>query len=489
MKLFGNLFFKMFVGFWLATVAIAASWMLSNEYFEERADHAANAHDGRKPPHRYMLRTIYTLQNAPDEELQALLEQSNAPGEVRIYLLDAQGNDYLGRELPDIVVATATQLERRRRVSRREEGQRYVAHRVYRPELGKMRAVFAFPPPPSEFVRVLGTSPALRIFLAVGISGLVCLFLSRLLTHRITALRAASQSLANGNLDTRAPTRPRGGDETDQLARDFNTMADQLQERILGQKQLLSDVSHELRSPLARLHVALALAQKEHDGTHSEAHDDHLQRIEREANRLEQLIAQLLTSQTETHDLDQHIDLHALLTVVTQDAQFEGSGKQQHVTFASEVEEAIVIGKGDLLHKCFDNLVRNALTYSPEESTISVRLVKAQAGDLLDTSSDNPIDNPQDNPQENHSGEATVYEVIIQDEGPGVPEEDLGRIFNAFYRVDSARARESGGYGLGLAIAKRAAHLHAGSIEAHNTHPGLRVTVTLPSGHEQTVAP
>lgn len=447
-----NLFFKMFVGFWLATVVIAASWMSTNAYFEAQPNHRDHSLNGKQgPPHRFMLRKIYALQHSDEAELRDLLKRSEAPGEILIYLLSDGGEDYLGRNVPRIVRDTAKQLDRRRRGVKRYEGSRYIAHKVYRADSGRLRAVFVFHPPPSKVLGLLGASPALRLAMAIVISGLVCFFLSRLLTRRIEQLRQVSNELATGNLDARAPVSETGGDETDQLARDFNSMAEQLQERILRQKRLLSDVSHELRSPLARLHVALALAQKKAQG--STEVEEHLARIEHEAQRFEALIAQLLASQADNEVLDQHIDLVALLEKVTEDANFEGNSKQLDVRFHSELAEALVRGNGDMLLKCFDNIVRNAVAHSPAAASVSVHLGRGSNG----------------------------YTVLVEDQGPGVPEEDLTRIFTQFFRVDSARAREAGGYGLGLAIARRAAKLHGGTIEASNLHPGLRVTLWLPA--------
>lgn len=453
MKTSSNLFLKMFVGFWLATVTIAASWMLTNQYFEAQpndSDRRLSSKNG--PPHRFMLRNIYTLQHADVAELEAMLKRSAQPGEVLIYLLDREGQDYLARPVPDIVRATAQQLDRRRRGITQNDGTRYIAHKIYRSDSGRLRAVFVFQPPPSKVLRLLGASPALRLVMAVAISGVVCFFLSRLLTRRIEQLRKASHELAGGNLDSRAPVRATGGDETDQLARDFNSMADQLQERILWQKRLLSDVSHELRSPLARLQVALALARRNVEQSTADGTEKALQRIELEAQRLEELIAQLLSSQAESEVLDQHIDLVSLLEVVSRDARFEGNVKQVNVNFQAAAPEAVVTGNGELLRKCFDNILRNALAHTPQGSTVSVQLTHHTHG----------------------------YVVTVEDAGPGVPEEDLARIFTQFFRVDSARARDTGGYGLGLAIAKRAVTLHGGQIEAANLHPGLRVTVALP---------
>ena len=241
--------------------------------------------------------------------------------------------------------------------------------------------------------------------------------------------------------------RQRGGDETDELARDFNSMAEQLQERIESQKRLLGDVSHELRSPLARLRIALALAQEQPQGTRT-----HLARIERETERLEELIGQLLDSQGPDTALDDHIDLVPLLQQLCSDAKFEGAAQSKRVTLATHLPEAIVASTGDLLHKCFENILRNALNHTPPDSDIEVRL--AQTGD--------------------------EYRVQVSDCGGGVPARELARIFEAFYRTDTARTRDTGGHGMGLAIARRAIGRHGGQIWAENTAQGLAVIVILP---------
>jgi len=198
-----------------------------------------------------------------------------------------------------------------------------VAHEIYRRDTGPLRTVFVIPRRGGALLNTLGGSPRLRILLAVSVSGLVCFALSRLLTNRLKALQKASRQLANGDLNTRLKVRERGGDETDELARDFNTMADQLQGRMQGQKRLLRDVSHELRSPLARLRIALALAEADTPGR-----TDHLARIEQEAERLEALIAQLHSSQAGEVRLDSPVDLVPLLRQLCEDGNFEAKVKR-----------------------------------------------------------------------------------------------------------------------------------------------------------------
>lgn len=453
MSLRGNLFVKVFVGFWLVTLAILASWMLTNEYFEAQPGEShlqARGHQG--PPHRFVLRFIYNLQNLDDAALGDAIIETRAKHNVEIYLLDKNGIDFLQREVPARVRDTARQLKKRRRGFLNTPKERFVAHEIYRREQGPMRAVFVFPSRRPGVLQMLGRSPGLRIGLAVLISGLVCYALSRALTSRIQQLRHASRRLADGELDTRAPVRVSGGDETDELARDFNTMAEHLQARIQAQKRLISDVSHELRSPLARLRIALALAQEDQTQQAS-----HLARIEKEAHRLEDLIAQLLASQAGSVELDTHIDLVRLLQQLSDDANFEGKSASKRVVFTTgaitEPSQAIVGSSGDLLRKSFENILRNALHYTAESSDIQVELSSTGAG----------------------------YQISFEDRGPGVPNSELDNIFSEFHRVDTSRARESGGYGLGLAIAKRAILQHGGQIKASNTGTGLKIIVTLPN--------
>ena len=450
MKLPGYLFIKIFFGFWLVTTAILGSWMLTSQYFESRPDgeQAGRLHAG--PPHRFMLRIIYDIQNLEDTELLAQLNRTSEQHGITVYLLDRQGDDLFDRPVPPTVKQLAEELRgRQRRAVRNAPGEHMLAHRVYRGEQGLLRAVFVFPPPRHGLLKALGSMLWLRIAIAVVVSGLICFLLSRLMTNRLKALQLASRRLANGELDTRLQVRDQGGDETDELARDFNTMAQQLQERIQAQKRLLGDVSHELRSPLARLRIALALAQE--DSTKSA---EYLQRIEQEAERLEELIGQLLATQAGDILLDTHIDLVPLLQHLCEDANFEGEAQGKEVIFTAHSEQAIVASSGDLLHKSFENILRNAVNHTRDNSRVDVTLER------------------RDN----------SYCIGIEDRGPGVPAAELDRIFEAFYRVDTARTRDSGGYGLGLAIARRAILRHGGQLEAENTGSGLRVTVTLP-GH------
>ena len=443
-----HLFGKIFSGFWLATIAVLGSWLVSSHYFDTGPDRGELEYRTQGQPQRFVMRMIYDLQNLDDRAMRAAITAASTEHDVDIFLLDNRGEDLLGRAVPPNVEAVSRQLQGiRRRAFLRSGGEHLLAHEIYRPGTGMLRAVFVFRPSRHRLLGLLGSNLWLRIGLAVVISGAICYLLSTLLTRRIKSLQLASRQLANGRLDTRLQVRQRGGDETDELARDFNSMAEQLQERIESQKRLLGDVSHELRSPLARLRIALALAQEQPQGTRT-----HLARIERETERLEELIGQLLDSQGPDTALDDHIDLVPLLQQLCSDAKFEGAAQSKRVTLATRLPEAIVASTGDLLHKCFENILRNALNHTPPDSDIEVRL--AQTGD--------------------------EYRVQVSDCGGGVPARELARIFEAFYRTDTARTRDTGGHGMGLAIARRAIGRHGGQIWAENTAQGLAVIVILP---------
>jgi two-component system sensor histidine kinase CpxA len=444
----GNIFVKIFLGFWLVSVCVLGSWLVADHYFQSRP--VAGEPGDRPPgtPHRFLLRVIYELQNTPSGELPDLLAATEKRYRIKLFLLDAAGQDILGRPVPAAATGLAEQLRGpRRRAYGRTPDSRLLAHDIYRVEEGPLRAVLVLPATRHDILRLLSDNLWLRLGLAVIVSGLLCFGLSRLMTGRLKELQTASRRLASGELDTRLQVRELGGDETDELARDFNTMAQQLQERIQAQKRLLHDVSHELRSPLARLRVALALAERGGPDT-----AQYLQRIDQETERLEALIAQLLSTREQPPTLEDHVDLAALLEKLCADARFEGRPLDKDVVFACDRPQAIVATAGDLLQKIFENILRNAVHHTPPHSTVSVSLTGVPEG----------------------------YSVRITDQGAGVEEGELNRIFDEFYRADTARSRETGGHGLGLAIARRAVVALGGRVEAANTGRGLAVTVFLP---------
>jgi signal transduction histidine kinase len=296
--------------------------------------------------------------------------------------------------------------------------------------------------------------PALVTFI---VGGLVCLGLAWHLTAPIRRLRTATQRLAAGDLTARVGSEQiRGRDEIAALGRDFDLMAERIEELLTTQQHLLRDISHELRSPLARLNVALELARQRSGAEAGGA----LDRIEREAERLNDLIGQLLTL-TRLENGGERIargpvSLKSLIEAIAADADFEAQTGQRAVR-AVVAEEAVIHGSEEMLRRGIENVVRNAVRYTAEGTAVEIA-VSRRRGD---------------------SGETAV--IRVRDHGPGVPEEALSRMFLPFYRVADARDRQTGGTGIGLAITERAVRLHKGTVAAANAPDGgLIVEMMLP---------
>jgi two-component system sensor histidine kinase CpxA len=228
---------------------------------------------------------------------------------------------------------------------------------------------------------------------------------------------------------------------------DFNHMAERLESLVAAQKLLLRDVSHELRSPLARLSVALELAREDA----GEQMTGHLDRIERESLRLNQLIGQLLTlSSLEAMEGAEHferVSLNQLIEQMIPDADYEAHQRQSSVAFHAD-SEVVVDGQRELLYRAIENVVRNAIRYTEPGTEVEIRLAKAQ-----------------------ENGHRLAM-LEISDRGPGIPEGEIDSIFRPFYRVDQARSPHTGGFGVGLAIAERSVKLHHGEVKAFNRNRG-----------------
>lgn len=287
---------------------------------------------------------------------------------------------------------------------------------------------------------------------AIVVCGVTTFILVLLLSRPIARLRAAASQLALGNLRARVVwPGPKGrifrGDEIQALVHDFNYMAERLESLVDAQQLLLRDVSHELRSPLARLSVALELAREEDQPRMAE----HLERIEREAVRLNALIGQLLTlSSMESMDKSETlkpISMNELIEQVIPDAEYEA--RQRNCRIEASLEcECIIRGNPELIYRAIENIVRNAVRYTEEGSSVEISL-RASGG----------------------PGNGTAL-LEVSDRGPGIPVEQLNAIFRPFYRVDHARSRETGGFGVGLAIADRAVKLHHGELKVVNRAGG-----------------
>lgn len=293
----------------------------------------------------------------------------------------------------------------------------------------------------------------LRAGVALLVSGFVCYLLTLYLTTPILRLRSVAQRITAGQLSVRAEPRMESRhDELGYLVRDFNRMAEKSEHLISSQRQLLYDVSHELRSPLARMNVAIDLLR----GRVGE--DPALNRIEIDLQCLNDLIGRLLTvaklEASASLPVRVQVDLSELVSSVASDAAFEAHERGSRVEIV-EAAELMLLGDPNLLRSAIENVLHNAVRFTPPETAVEVSL--------------QPIG-------------ATEAIITVRDHGPGVPQDDLPNIFKPFYRAAASPSYDSAGSGLGLSITERIVLLHGGRIRATNDrNGGLRVEIILPA--------
>ncbi len=464
-----RLFWKFFAAFWLGLVLFSgATFWLASSYLERTS--AYPDRESVRAHYRASLRSAQSIARQQGEEaLKRWLRKLDRKDATPYYLVDDFGDDLLDRPLPEHL---ALRLERENRRAELNPAPEPGEHRspgrfrpfphgiVELPDHGKLRLVAD--PKGVTLARILKRPRviALPLLIAAISSALICLLLARYLVRPINRLQEASRQVARGDFELQvAASLNHRKDEIGDLARDFDLMAKQLQKLVDSQRQLLSDVSHELRSPLARLQAALGLLQKRlldvsTPDWSEQARFESLQRIELEAEKMSELIGQILSlSRMEASHAKLQLetfDLVELLQAIVDDANFEAS--QPRVVLHSTAPQ-LIEAQSSLLSSAIENVIRNALKYSPPEAAIEVTLES----------------------QERRT------DVVICDRGPGVPQDKLETIFAAFTRLDTARQTDQGGHGIGLALARKILQKHGGDITASNRPSGgLCVRLSLP---------
>ena len=439
----GRLFWKIFLGFWLALLVIGAGVGFAVHLNSQ--DRLARMTEVAVSPRAEMaVAAVATaLRHGGEAAAKAVFEEWPGPRPLPVLVVNANGRDLLGRPVPEAALARASGA-----------GPAPGLRRVRTPEGGDyllfVPAEFAAGPRPHRRVERPPEPLAVRLLSMFVASLLFSAGLAWYLTRPVRHLREATRRLAGGALDTRVAARMGGRrDEIADLGRDFDYMADRLQALVGAQKRLLHDVSHELRSPLARLQVAAALARQQPD--HVAAM---LDRIEHEVERLDELVGETLTlSRLEagvSGVRDEPLDLVGMLESVAEDARFEAEAGGKRVELDATGDTAIE-GRGELLRRAVENVVRNAVRYTAPDSAVHILLRRDADGQIM---------------------------ISVCDAGGGVPAQDLGKLFDPFFQAgDGGRD----GFGLGLAIARRAVEAHGGTIRAHNRpEGGLCVEIRLP---------
>ena len=448
-----SLFLKIFLSFWGATGLVAVLAILVTAAM--RPAREISALEASQP--RVLAEAVQAYQSGGVDKVREYLRSLGETQHVRAVLFNEQG-PLVGHPVRPWFSETA-KGERRTAdtfLGRMNPHFQMLKVSMAGPDGHTYTLVTELPPGFNPMFGPKGV-PMVGIVIALLTSGLVCYFLAQFLTSPILRLRQATQRLAAGDLSARAGGTPfRGADEVSQLVRDFDLMAEQIEKLVNAQSRLLKDISHELRSPLARLTVALELARQRTGPDAQSA----LERISLESGRMNELIGSLMT----VARLDSGaggvrkvpVALEALIEEVARDAAFEAQSRNCQVE-AEILDELPVLGDPALLRSAIENVVRNAVRYTDDGTTVNIRAERTKGGG---------------------SEQALVR---VSDSGPGVPEDALERIFQPFYRIDDARGRSTGGVGLGLAITEQAIRLHGGSVAASNlVEGGFAVEIRLP---------
>ena len=449
-----NLFIKICLSFWLTTL-----FMIGAVLTVDWATDTGPFHPRRPPVHPLTIAAhtaVWVLEHEGVSSLRKYFDQLQESAGTRAWLYDKNGLELGGTSGPPEargLAALALAPGGGDFIPSRGTGMAAVRERGSAGESYVMVAEAPPPPPPGmePFMTVV------RLLVVLTVSGLICYVLARYLTAPVLDLGAAVKRLASGDLSVRVgPALGNRNDEISRLAHDFDGMAERIESLLTSQRVLLRDISHELRSPLARLNVALELCRKGSDPEIAK----NLDRIEREARKLNEMIEQLLTLnrvESGISGMEQsRIDLARLIQEVSEDADFEARSLNRRVEVLSR-DECRIDGNEDLLRRAAENVARNAVRYTKEGCAVDISLRRIQ------------------------DDGAPRALITIRDHGHGVPEESIPHLFKPFYRADHGRDRESGGAGLGLAITEAAVRLHNGTVRAMNAGDGgLIIEISLP---------
>jgi two-component system sensor histidine kinase CpxA len=452
-----SLFLKIFFCFWLAAAAMigALNLMLWLTFIQDPNPERRRGAAG-EALNLYAEAAVHVYDSEGPQAFEQFVNRSFKEAGTEVELFDGAGNS-LTAPTPGEAGDVATEI--------RQSGQ-HISHVTSTGRITWGRSVETPSGKTYIFVTrlrqpyVFRGLPPWGIGLSILAAGVISYLLALYLTSPVKKLKSVVQSFAEGNLDVRvAPQLGGRHDELADLGREFDHMAERIAALISSQKRLLADISHELRSPLARLTVALELARKNTTGKGEAA----LDRIEMESERVNTLVGQLLALTRLESGAErvppETVALEDVVQQVIDDANYEAKPLHKEVRVL-ELAQCVVRGSSELLRSGIENVVRNAIRYTAEGTAVEVSLTTR-----LD---------------------AAV--VTVRDRGPGVPDSELQHIFEPFYRVGEARERSSGGVGLGLSIADRTIKLHGGSIRAENVNGGLLITIEIPLSQSPVAA-
>jgi len=445
----GSLFLKILFWFWATIVLTAFSIIVT--LILQPSEASSQWHDALIDVAKYAGATVVQeYEHHGTQEASNYLRERARTTHLQACLLHLDGTVILGNGCERFAAAHSTAVGGKPEVNL-HHGLATVAVMVRGNHDDQYIYVTEAPVGPRAAAATNLAAVAVRCLIALLVPGLICYLLARYLTSPILRLREASQQLAAGNLNTRADARMSlRRDELGLLVNDFNTMAERLEGLVNGQRQLIYDISHELRSPLTRLNVALDIG-RERKGN-DQAFDQMQQDLERMNHMIERLLTLARLDAAAASVPFESLNLTALVADIVHSAGFELRERSDGITMNSQ-ENFLVRGNTELLQSAIENVIRNAIRFNNSDEPIQVALERLESS----------------------------ARITVSDHGRGVPSEDLQRIFAPFYRVAPDRDRQTGGTGLGLAITKRAIRMHSGEVYAVNTVPqGLAVHILLP---------
>jgi two-component system sensor histidine kinase CpxA len=457
---FSSIGFKIFLWFWLfALSSMIATRFISAQFSENSVILPAHPDDQRKLNHlvkrikKEGLSIRDVLQYAPLRPHEAIIIKEVATGKIRSG--QKRFVRHLAHYLKENSFSSITSIQ-------------FPFGRITGPNfmtLGKKKVQIYFVSrgKSDHFNSFIMQLPYwLKLAIPFIVSMLLAWLLARTLSKPILAIKRAATAIGNGQLDARVENANERNDELGSLSKSFNTMADKLSQNLTANQRLLADVSHELRSPMTRLQLAVGLAQQTKGKPESQT--KHLARCELEVTRLDKMIDDVL-SLSRLENSFQKINLQAvildsLLADICQDCQYLANEKNMLVTMR-DFNPVKLLADQNLLSSALSNVIINAIKYSPQDSEVVISM------------------QPSVLPQNSVS-------IVIADSGSGVPSDALVKLFQPFYRINEDRDRKSGGTGLGLAIAQQAVLAHNGKITAkNNDNGGLTVTITLPLNNSE----
>ena len=453
-----GIFVQTFIGFWIIMAAVIATLSVTHEMTDTNHWEARLREETKIPLTFFGQIAIERYEKSGVKGLADVTGRLKSSVAIDAYLFSKEGSELTGRPAPPEAAALSARTGNDGEVAVAMAGKEGFAALGVTSAKGQSYVVVGVIPRKA----LLGTAQsklswAIRVIAVLVVSSIACYLLSRYMTAPIVKLREAARRLASGDLTVRvAPAVGARRDEIGELARDFDVMAGRVEALLTSERQLLGSISHELRSPLSRLGVALELA-----GRHSSFEAGrYLGRIELEAERLNELIGGLLAFTRLENGMwevkRESFNLVEVVGEVAADADFEAQAASKTVR-VTESMACVAFGARELIRSAVENVTRNAVRYTREGTEVEIAIRCA------------------------HGTAVPTAVITIRDHGPGVPEADLDRIFRPFYRVGEGRERQTGGTGLGLAIAERAVLVHGGTIRASNApEDGLIVEITIP---------